>query len=415
MSETSRARAVPMQTKLVKGLAVVVSLAAPGCGDSTSALEAPLSVVRDSVGITIVEYAMPAAGARLAWEIGAVPTVSIGTLEGEEAYQLFRVTDALRLEDGRILVVNRGSNELKVFDARGTHLASWGGEGEGPGEFTGISEVADWPGDSIMAFDFSQRRITVFDSNGVLGRTLLLESTEEITAPQFRAILPSGRLVVRAGAIFTAGEVPMGLTRADYMYASLSAEADDPVLLGAYPGTEAFVMVSPTSMSVNTHPFGRTTLVTTWGDRLIMSATDSYELRVVDSQGALTNIIRRDQDGASPTQADLDAYYVERFADSPLEQRTQQMAGVTDMPLVGTYPAFSKVMADPPGNLWVQEYQRPKDERVIWTVFGPDGRILGLVETPEKLNVFQIGEDYILGSTSDELEVEYVQMWPIAR
>jgi len=401
--------------RVVTCLATLVSLSAAACGDSQGALEAPRSVVRDSAGVTIAENEMPVAGSRLAWKVGAAPAVSIGTLAGEEAYQLFRISDALRLEDGRIVVVNRGSNELRVFDARGTHLASWGREGEGPGEFTGVSEIAEWPGDSIMAFDFNQRRITVFDTAGVLGRTLLLESTEEIVAPQFRAILPNGRLVVRAGATFTAGEVGTGITRSDYMYATLSAEADDPVLLGAYPGTESFVMAGEGFMSVSTHPFGRTTLVRMWGDRLVMSANDTYELRVVDAQGVLTNIIRRDHDAASPTQADLDAYYAERFADSPPEQRTQQMASVADMPLVGTYPAFSKVMADPLDNLWVQEYQRPGDEQVIWTVFGPDGSVLGLVETPTDLNVLEIGEDYILGRTQDEFEVEYVQLWSLTR
>jgi hypothetical protein len=99
-----------------------------GCAESNDARSAPQSVVRDSAGVTIVDNEMPQPDSRLTWSISADPTLSIGTLEGEEAYQLFRVSDAMRLDDGRIVVVNGGSNEMRVFDAAGVHLASWGGE-----------------------------------------------------------------------------------------------------------------------------------------------------------------------------------------------------------------------------------------------------------------------------------------------
>jgi len=43
------------------------------------------------------------------------------------------------------------------------------------------------------------------------------------------------------------------------------------------------------------------------------------------------------------------------------------------------------------------------------------GRVLGFVETPGGLSIFEIGEDYILGSTTDEVDVEYVQLWELGR
>ena len=43
-----------------------------------------------------------------------------------------------------------------------------------------------------------------------------------------------------------------------------------------------------------------------------------------------------------------------------------------------------------------------------WTVFDPEGRIVGLVGTPPGLDVFEIGEE-------DELGVEYVQLWALDR
>ena len=80
-------------------------------------------------------------------------------------------------------------------------------------------------------------------------------------------------------------------------------------------------------------------------------------------------------------------------------------------------PAFTSVIVDRLNHLWVEEYEAPGEERpgLLWTVFDPDGRVLGFVAMPERLEVFEIGEDYILGLWRDDLRVEYVQVWPLER
>ena len=92
-------------------------------------------------------------------------------LEGEDPYLLFHATDATRLSDGRIVLVNRGTAELRVFDEFGTYLATWGGKGEGPGEFEDIMQIAALPGDSVIAWGLSaDAAMHVFDAAGNFGR-----------------------------------------------------------------------------------------------------------------------------------------------------------------------------------------------------------------------------------------------------
>ena len=91
------------------------------------------------------------------------------------------------------------------------------------------------------------------------------------------------------------------------------------------------------------------------------------------------------------------------------------VAQTEDMPLVEFFPAFEALHSDPLGYLWVQEYRFPGEDGNLWTVFDADGRVKGLVETPPDLDLFEIGEDYILGKTADEFDVERVQLWPLDR
>jgi len=85
------------------------------------------------------------------------------------------------------------------------------------------------------------------------------------------------------------------------------------------------------------------------------------------------------------------------------------------MPLVPSFPAYGAIQTDALGNLWVSEYDLPGEDSNRWTVFDPTGRILGFVDTPPDLTIYEIGEDYILGRVTDEFDIEYVQMFGLMR
>ena len=72
-------------------------------------------------------------------------------------------------------------------------------------------------------------------------------------------------------------------------------------------------------------------------------------------------------------------------------------------------------MADLLGYLWVEDFQRPGAEDRAWNVFDPQGVLVGRVTLPESFSPREIGGDYILGMGWDELNVEYIQMYPLSR
>ncbi|MDE2795971.1 MAG: hypothetical protein OXL34_14210 [Gemmatimonadota bacterium] len=93
----------------------------PSPGGDSPALD---PIVRDSADVRIIENPRPPSASRLGWRVGPEPEVSIGAREGEGPYLLHRASDAFTLSDGRIVVANTGSHELRVFDASGIHVAT---------------------------------------------------------------------------------------------------------------------------------------------------------------------------------------------------------------------------------------------------------------------------------------------------
>lgn len=62
---------------------------------------------------------------------------------------------------GRIYVGHRLEKIIQVFDSTGRYLVNVGGEGNGPGEFKGITEIRI-QSNQLYAFDFLQFRTTFF-------------------------------------------------------------------------------------------------------------------------------------------------------------------------------------------------------------------------------------------------------------
>ena len=415
---TGRRRTTAPMPVATSALAAVLAAACQaGCHSGASA-----QAIRDSTGVRIVENARPADDSRLPWRIGPEPMVSIGEVVGEEAYLLHQADDATILPDGRIVIANTGTNELRVFDAAGVHLATWGGEGQGPGEFTGLSGVELWPGDSVVAWNSSTWAISVFDGQGVLGRSFALDS-EGGTLPgegrrqslEPRAVLKNGSILGRTGE--ATGE---GYRRSRETYELRHPGTASPVGFGVHPGQESYLTFRNGMAVMGYLPFGRSLWEAQWGDFVIVTPDDDYEIRAYDpATGALARIVRREYENRAPTREEVDEALEAALERAGLTGQRLEFArqGYGDMPLVERFPAFRMLLTDPLDHLWVREATLPGMDRPapLWTVFDSEGRALGFVETPDGLTIHEIGADYLLGRATDEMGVESVQVWGLER
>ena len=101
------------------------------------------------------------------------------------------------------------------------------------------------------------------------------------------------------------------------------------------------------------------------------------------------------------------------------EERLQKMtpqakAFWTRIPLPDRLPAYEQIILDLAGNLWMAEYL-VLDETPLWQVFSPKGIWLGEVTMPPGGRISEIGQDYVLGTWRDEMDVETVRMYGLEK
>lgn len=110
---------------------LVALLTAAFAGCDGAATQSALSV-RDSAGIRITASDAASRGTDRVCSLTEAPDTRV-TSPASGEWMLYRIEDLDRMEDGRLVVVNRGSQELFVFGRDGEFVRSLGGRGEGPG------------------------------------------------------------------------------------------------------------------------------------------------------------------------------------------------------------------------------------------------------------------------------------------
>jgi hypothetical protein len=367
------------------------------------------SVVRDSAGITIVENTAARWDVGDEWRVAELPAVRIGTVDGPEAQQLFRVTAALRLPGGRIVVVNNGSHELRFYDREGVHLFSAGREGGGPGEFRTL-QTAWLLGDSLYAYDWQQFRVSVFATTGDFGRSFNLAHLSDGTLPYLQNLFADRALLVqRMGAD---GELRSG--RDTVLFVRYSLEGEELAPLGAFADDERYIARDGNRVASIQRPFGLRGRVAVHQTHLYYGSNETYQIEVYTSTGVLERILRRAVASQPLTSDDVRAYEEERrealARSAPLFRELHEQVELPE-----TKPAHGDLIVDERGNVWVAEYRRRREDQSTWDVFAATGEYLGIVQTPQGGRIFQIGEDFVLGLWRDDLEVEQVRLYAIEK
>jgi hypothetical protein len=369
--------------------------------------------VRDSAGIQIVENATDLWNTPFRWRASAEPIVRIGAVEGEEDYLFDGVRGLVVLSDGRVVVANSGDQSLRWYSQDGVFLVQRGGPGEGPGEFSRLGEISLLDGDTVVAVDWSGRRFTLFGPGGAIGPTTRIDG---LTAPPGRMYrLSSGEWILGTSGSSTAqlgeGRPEAGVYRLDSPVLRISADATRVDTLDLFPSSEVEVRTDQGRVIFGPARFGRQLAYAVVNDEVLIGTGDRLQLDFYSPSGTAVRSVRAPDVHVSLTPEVAAAYRAflrERAVNAPADQRAALERTISDMQLPETMPAFSSIVVDADGNVWVGEYRYDLDPAQQFLVFDTEGRFTGRATVPRSLRVMAIHDGRVWGRTTDELGVEYV-------
>ncbi|MGH7553985.1 MAG: 6-bladed beta-propeller [Longimicrobiales bacterium] len=377
----------------------------------------PPYVVRDSAGIEIVESSGPLWPLGQAWQLADSPRVVIGLEDGDPRYLLDGVGGAVRLSDGRIVIANTGSVELRVYDGQGRYLQTIGRRGGGPGEFRRPDHIRRAAGDTIEVWDAMLGPISVFDPQGryvrrenvdrdrVMDVIGLSRATERLTP------LPDGTFVLHVtlrGNARERGVLPGVLYRPPLGFFRFQRDLSSVDSLGWYGGVaQMYLEISGRPVHA-LRPVPVHARVAGGGDPLRVYAGNGepYEIHSFDSTGRIDRILRLTNPPV-PLSAEEGARIRQRFFELNPGAEARLRRVMDAMPPQTHYPAYHGLYVDTDGCLWVATYQDGMH------VFDPAGRWLGRLTMPGQ--PLDIGRDYVLLLARDSLMVERVKLYDLRR
>jgi hypothetical protein len=399
-------------TRLISPLAAL--LCACGGGDATD----QSFTVRDSAGVTIVESLEPAWRQGGGWRLSTEPILEIGVIEGDDPYQFDDIRDVALTPDGHVVVANGGTEEIRVYDPRGRFVQAHGGQGEGPGEFLRLTSV-EARSDAILGFDTRQRRLTAFDGAGAVAWSITLEEGSiPADAPAF---FGDGSFVLAAVVGDTPSLEDLGVGRIFSRSAAVSRYSPDATpleTLGVFAVEQwaSFEHMDGDPAIITYVPFGRGLKYAARGPlAYVADGGDGYQVLVFNREGVLTRIVRRPGLDLRIPQAAVDSFWQAQIDDvEDLARREYYEHLAAFVPYPDQRAPYGDLVVDTEGCLWMSEYHHTRPP-ASWDVFDAEGHWLGEITVPRGFQVFEVGEDYVLGVASDELDVEYVRMYGLVR
>ena len=399
-------------------LALGAGCALLGCGSGQA--DKVRSLVRDSAGVTIISNESPAWSDGEGWRVAETPVVDIGVVSGDAAYELFRPLGALRLSDGRIVVANAGTSELRYYDERGKHLGSSGGRGGGPGEFFAMSWFARTDDDSVVVYDRRSRRVSLFDPDGRYHSSVALPGGD---FPSVQGRFSDGSYLARVvpRRARDAPPEPLGRGRDSLSFLRYGPDGEFLDTLGVFlrriKHGLAFEFMGRSRRGAMTIPFTPSTVLAVAGSKVIVGTSTSYQISQFTPDGVLIRLIRKRHSRLPVEPSDVDSFLDSlraQYATGGPEAKIHVKMN-EETPPADSMPAFDDLIVDREGNLWVSASRHHGDPSVQWDVFDTEGIWLGVVPGPDGFRVTDIGSDYLLGLWKDDLEVEHALLYELIK
>ncbi len=347
--------------------------------------------------------------------VDSVPTLDIGDEAGGPHANFSGLVIPAMLSDGSIVVANGGSQELRFFDGTGAWTRSTGRSGSGPGEFNTLGWLHVGTADTLLTYDWSQLRVSVFSPDGKYQRGYLLgpDGGGGTLAPE--TALSNGAIIASTQSHVDMKSAP-GVRRDTSLLLLFDAQGRLLDSLGRFPGNEAWIDRTKKSVSVQDRPFGKRLTVRTRDTSVYIGSADTHELTVLGSNRRVRSSLRWFGSLVNVTPQTIDTYITATVADAPVGRRAAETAMLRRAPFPATMPAYAGFIVADDGTIWVERYlARGQGERHTFDVLDTSGATLRSVEMPARFSPSQVTRDRIIGLWRDGDDVVHVRVYRLVR
>lgn len=330
---------------------------------------------------------------------------------------------------GRIYVSQPVDRTIRVFDAEGLHVGTFGRPGDGPGEFRQLSQIGIFT-DTLYASDRTAGRVTFLALDGQLLGTLPL-----IPHGLGEDWVPLAPMRLGPGGVALALPGFLGTQRdpdADYLFLFLHVDrsgaiVDTAALVARPPGTWIRVR-SPFGPIMLNQPFAGGPLPTISPDGLRVAVAGAgkttggngatFRVSVLGSirDTIWSNSYAYEPTPIAPSMVDSTVSAMagglnrEAFPDlAEAEGQIRQGLSVPDH-----LPPVSGAVFSDDGSLWLRREDVPGRDQP-WTVLDRAGAPVARITLPHNLRVEVIRSNLLWGVETDTLGVPYVVRYVIAR
>jgi hypothetical protein len=277
-------------------------------------------------------------------------------------------------------------------------------------------------GDSLVAWDVGQNRLSFFTASGRLVRTATINAAEGRVFPEVHGRFADVTFLLASG--FDALRVMRpGKWRDTISYFRIGPDGEIVDTVGQFPGTERYaphVRGNEGIFQVRSVPFGRRTMTAVHGDRFYVTKGDAFEIDVYRHDGSLVSSIRQAHNPLRVTAEDIERYKANSIAANASRNgasaiQYEQM--LANAPYPTTFPPLADLLVDTGGNIWARMSQQSRTQELgsRWVVFDTDGCRIGVVNTPPKTSILQATEQRVLVVTTDQDGVEHVHLYGLER
>lgn len=312
------------------------------------------------------------------------------------------------MSDGRIVVLDQGSSQVRFYDSAGTFLGASGSRGDGPGEFRNAFGLWVTRGDTLWAGDYGAWQFEVFSPHG--------EWVRDVRPATYFPASPDIAVVLENGLSILGDFKSRWIRTSTYRPAQIDLVLHDEE--GALVDTIATLDYGMWRLATPSFAFHRLfesfPMASGSGRRLALGHGGVPEVQLFEAAGeglALRRVIRFETPEREVTDADI-ALERKRVLAEYFELEGQGDA----IPSADMVPAFTSLRVGRDGWIWIREHGRNVDEAPeMWLGFTPEGTIDCRLEMIESRQVFELNAGYALVLREDELGVERVERYGIVR